>query len=275
MSHGARMWALSCALSGPTKAVLLALAIRADDDDKCWPAVGTIAHDAGVSERSAQGSLRALERAGLVVSEGVGGRRLTRMYRLQVGTEAPPETVHVKRETVHVAPERVQDSAQKGAYPAPEPTSEPIIEPEIKLPPTNPPPPAVSPKPATWGLFGDQIAAQASKPPILVNGKAVAFEEFWQAFPKRLSSGRMVRDGKQEAMKAYAKAIKITPPDRILDAVLNYPFELDRPQFIPEPAKWLAKGKHLADVSDAERTLTLGELDAYREQQRMIGTDHG
>ena len=134
MSFSASAWALRCPVTGPTKAVLLVLAIHANQDEVCWPSVETIAREAGVSERSVQDGIRDLEKAGLVASEGMGGRRLTKRYTLHVDVEISepiPKRVRVARETVRVAQERVRDTAQKGAPPAPEPIREPPKEPPV------------------------------------------------------------------------------------------------------------------------------------------------
>lgn len=267
MSHAARMWALSCRLSGPTKSVLLALAIRADDEEKCWPSIDTIAHDAGISERSAQGSLRELETAGLITAEGMGGRRLTRMYRLQVGVEMPPDSprkrVQVVRKRVHVVHERVQDSVEKGAPPAPKPSSEPTIEPTIE--PTAPPPAPIAAQPPAL-LFDADVGTV----PALVNGKAAAFAEFWELYPHRLSAGRMVKPDKAQAERAFATAIKRVPPEIIVEAVRNFPFQRDKPQYIPGPAVWLNKGNYLAEVAPSTAS-TGDDMEAARRDWGIGG----
>ncbi len=133
MSHEARSWALACPILGPLKSVLLALAIRSDDEDKCWPSIDTVASDAGISRRCAQVAVRDLEAMGLLSAEGMGGRGLTRMYRLKVGAEprTRPERVHVTQKRVHVTQKRVHVEVETPAPRAPEPSREPIKEPPV------------------------------------------------------------------------------------------------------------------------------------------------
>jgi DNA-binding transcriptional ArsR family regulator len=56
------------------KLVLLALADCADDDGVCWPSVGTLARKTGQSQRTVQGALKALERAGHLTRDQRIGR---------------------------------------------------------------------------------------------------------------------------------------------------------------------------------------------------------
>ena len=61
--------------------VLISLANHANDRLETWPAVQTIAHEAGMHERTVQRALRRLERIGEIMPSGdrsVGGRRSTR-----------------------------------------------------------------------------------------------------------------------------------------------------------------------------------------------------
>lgn len=73
--------------TGSRKAILLALASRANDRGECWPSVKTLARDAGVSERTAQRTLRELAIDGWIeVRErppGPGRRQGANRYRLR------------------------------------------------------------------------------------------------------------------------------------------------------------------------------------------------
>lgn len=55
-------------LDGADLAVALALWSYADDAGRCWPAVASLAHRAGCSERTAQRALRSLREAGILAS---------------------------------------------------------------------------------------------------------------------------------------------------------------------------------------------------------------
>ncbi|WP_161849095.1 helix-turn-helix domain-containing protein [Frankia sp. ACN1ag] len=75
------------------RAVLVALVVFVDRDSwsGAWPAVATLAERAEVSIRTARRALRALEAAGVIVTEVGGGRRSSR-YRL-VRPPAEPDAV--------------------------------------------------------------------------------------------------------------------------------------------------------------------------------------
>lgn len=90
MSNAALTWVFPIPVTGPRKAVLIALAEHADDDGDCWPSISRLALFAGVTERCVQTSLKSLEAAGLVrVDRSTGGRN-SNQYRLDI-TGAPDE----------------------------------------------------------------------------------------------------------------------------------------------------------------------------------------
>ena len=66
MSYRALSWAAKQHLPAYEKLVLLMLANRADDHDKCWPSVAKIMDDCGVYRAQAQRCRKKLEERGLV-----------------------------------------------------------------------------------------------------------------------------------------------------------------------------------------------------------------
>lgn len=64
-----------------------------------------------------------------------------------------------------------------------------------------------------------------------------AFDRFWNVYPRKA--------GKQAAVKAWAKAIKSTSPDVIVDGASRFAADPNLPekQFIPHPATWLNAGR--------------------------------
>ena len=83
MSRQATDWAWLTKLRGLEKLVLLALAHRANAEGVCWPSVGRIADDCGLSVRTVAGALNALVSGGLVTREASkGGRARTNFFRL-------------------------------------------------------------------------------------------------------------------------------------------------------------------------------------------------
>lgn len=96
MSNDALRWAFNIAITGPSKAVLVALADHADDAGECYPSVGRLAFMAGLSERGARKCLRDLEAAGLVETQTKDGHRSRYKLALDVtidpGTTCPPSS---------------------------------------------------------------------------------------------------------------------------------------------------------------------------------------
>jgi len=82
-------WARKCRARGSIKAVLMALAMRANRQGSCWPSQSQIADDAGLCERTVRYAICALIAAGVLdttLRYGPFGRRAS-LYRLNVGHE--------------------------------------------------------------------------------------------------------------------------------------------------------------------------------------------
>lgn len=79
------------------------------------------------------------------------------------------------------------------------------------------------------------------------------FEEFWNLYPRKV--------GKQEAAKAFAKAIKSVPFIQILVGVQRFAADPNKPEmtFLPYPATWLNRGGW-SDEPYPERKKTAEEL---------------
>lgn len=96
MSYQAQSWARSLQLPPAPKAVLLALAFRADINQECWPSQRRIAQDTGLSERTVRRHLRWLEATSLITRKkrfSDDGRQLSDRYLLlfQQDTETTRE----------------------------------------------------------------------------------------------------------------------------------------------------------------------------------------
>jgi hypothetical protein len=105
--------------SAPQKAVLYALALRADDEGACWPSYGTIARDAGLSARATKENVAALQTAGhiTVTKRQVAGRLEpdSNLYVVHVLHQVVQEEHQVVRQVHDV----VQDVHDRGAPAAP------------------------------------------------------------------------------------------------------------------------------------------------------------
>jgi hypothetical protein len=71
-------------------------------------------------------------------------------------------------------------------------------------------------------------------PPTPLRGEEELFAMFWEVYPKKIK--------KQDARRAWAKAVKRTDAHKIIDVVERYPFDRNRPKYIPYPASWLNAG---------------------------------
>ena len=150
MSLAATQWAWGIRGRSPAqKLVLLALADRADGGGLCWPSISRLITDTGLCRRSIQLAIGALEAAGLILADRLGGRHRASVYRLRLeadaaaadrdrdlepgkgawdaGKGATHAPFHGKthRETVQAMSERAQHLPIKGASDAPQPITEP------------------------------------------------------------------------------------------------------------------------------------------------------
>lgn len=91
----------------------------------------------------------------------------------------------------------------------------------------------------------DSPSVPNSDPPIPPKG----FDEFWEAYPKR--------KGKQAALRAWKKAIKIADADTLIEAVKKQCFweqwTRDNGQFIPNPATWLNQGCWEDEITEPQQ----------------------
>lgn len=93
---------------------------------------------------------------------------------------------------------------------------------------------------------GRRVVAPAPEPKPSTNGDDPGFVRFWELYPRRV--------GKGAARKAWAKAVKTTEPDAILDGVRRYVAAgLPESRFIPYPSTWL-NGEHWTDEFAPEAT---------------------
>ena len=89
------------------------------------------------------------------------------------------------------------------------------------------------------------------------DGEPDPFDEFWKNYPRKVS--------KPEARKAYAKALKATDADTILNGLMKHIPEWSRTElrFVPHAATWL-NGERWADVREAQ-------TDAAADGQSLYG----
>ncbi len=250
---------IRCVTIKPTaKLVLYALADLANDYDETWPTNASLQSLTGLSERAIRQAISFLIAEGIVAVRYATGR--ASVYTIQdpraPGAECPPTPALSAPPPRHQMPTTPAPHAGEGAPPAPNSL---ILAKERKKEERTPKPPAGS-----LALFAPSSA-------VLVNGSMAAFEEFWQAYPKRLSGGKLVKPDRSAAEKIFARAIRTTPAADIIAAVRTYPFQLDQPQYIPGPAVWLNKGNFRADVDHQPTGSTGTDRDAIARDWGVTG----
>lgn len=218
MSIPALKWAFRLKLTGPLKAVLIALADHADDENICFPSTDRLALWAGVVERTVRREILHLMKLGLVRKEG-------RDYALNVGAALPDSGPIVRNPDSHAPEPRTNTPAARTNTPEIR-TNTPAHNDEPPRTPIEPPTRARAPHLA--------LVHPPPQPPLLgaASGEPDGFPAFWDAYPKKV--------GKGAARKAYAKALQRASPEIILAGVKAAAWDTrDEGRFIPHAATWL------------------------------------
>ena len=124
------------------------------------------------------------------------------------------------------------------------------------------------------GERGDELIPSPATPSR--TSDPIGFAEFWQEYPRKV--------GKDDARKAYTKALKRATAPRILLAAHRYATDPNLPdrQFIPHPSKWLNDGRWDDDPLPARSSGTTPRAsttdqrvtDALALAQRLAGNEH-
>lgn len=200
---------------GPSRAVLMALADRANDSGKCWPSLATIAKDAGVCLSTVKTALRKLRSGGFITwtntttEDGDAG---TNNYQLTVwgrAGDAPPKAGDAQRRTAP-APRVRQEPAEGRAGDGHKASMEAQRETLLALDAASPDPPT-----------GNR------KRPNMDQAEAI-----YQAYPRK--------EKKPPALKSISKALDDYAPDFLLERTKAYAAAIawQERQFIPLPASW-------------------------------------
>lgn len=171
-----------------TLLVLLALADSADEKTRqCWPAVSSLASKARLSDRQVQRCISELVEAGMVEVQPNAGRSGSNLFRVSEvtkwrGDKMSGGDTHVTGGVTPTSPGGVTPTS-------PKPSLITVNEPSI----------------GREGLFD---ALDEDKP------KSDGFDEFWKVYPTKA--------GKEDAQKAWRKAITVAPPATIIAAAARY-----------------------------------------------------
>lgn len=140
--------------------VLLVLADYANDEGECWPAVGSIAEKARISERSVRRILRNLEESGYIQTHENRGRNYTNLYQINLESLKPDNLAGVENDTKN----RTSDAENRTSA---------TVKPDT-----------VSPEPSRTTI----------EPP---KGRACSFSDFWEVWPNRNAKDRALKAWKK------------------------------------------------------------------------------
>lgn len=215
------------------KAILAYCAERANDDGTgVWPAKTTVAREVECSKQTVIDVFRQFVSEGLLIEVGkrTTGNGYVVCYDLNIDAIKALDDAISEVETTGPILDRSSQLTPRGQATGPQ---------EVK--PVDPNRPLTVPKPSIGreGLFD---SLEDGRP------KSDGFEDFWSVFPKKA--------GKEDAQKAWRKAITIAPAETIIAAAARYADWLNsggpgefRPQ-VKFPQGWL-NGKRWEDADIA------------------------
>ena len=248
MSFHLMAWATNVDVPPREKLVLIMLAEYANESGECFPSQAALAHRTGFSKRTIMRSLSDMEDLGVILRQErrrADGTRTSDTIVLNVlgapilprrpgGSLVENARVEFKQQGDNLSPHpdnyanvevskvptgHLQGDNESPAR-CPVVTAEPVIEP-VSEPVTHQP-----------ALIAG-MSAPSEEPTV------DPFDEWWEFYPKKT--------GKQEARKAYQKALKSATPEELLRgckafAVHEKARGTER-QYIPYPARWLNRGQ--------------------------------
>lgn len=189
-------------------------------------------------------------------------------YGFHEWTERQPRRDDVEAERL-AARERMRDmrAKKKGVKKTPSPQVQPESSENVR-----------ANKPRSSGevrdVFGNPDPVPVPVPthlktPALRGGSDTSFDEFWNAYGKKV--------GKGAAEKSWAKAIKQATPELIIAAAVEHRAfhmrEKTAARFIPHPATWLNEKRWTDERTDTPFRRTSGEIDWEAAMQRAKERD--
>lgn len=244
--------------SSVLKAVLFAIVAHANERGESWPSMRKVAAYAGVSRRTAQGAVVALESRGILrLDRTNGGPKNTNIFHLSLDDNGAPEAPLDEaqgRSTSAQPPETrahtVRHCAHNGAGHAPlEPETAHVVR---RSPPNNSAPDApldaqrcmTSAVGVANGASGAPNGARPAQEPTKNQKKeregarALRFDEFWQAWPPHRRKAdrkkcRAIWDRQDLDAKADEILVSLEAWKRSAD------WAKEDGNFIPAPMTWL------------------------------------
>lgn len=224
-------------VDGVPKAVLLVLAIMANDRRKCWPSINTIATRAGWSRRAVIDAIAELELLGVVVAERHHGR--STVYRVHPEAMAQAQAEPGKDDEAEPIGAADPCSNRTSAPAAPVQEAHPHQCTSCTYPCTS----------CTLSANNCQLNRNTPQPPQAGASAVDGFAQFIDAYPRR------------EAVEQARRQWRRLRPDDGLQASILTALALQRQsaawqreggRYVPLPSKWL-RARRWTDSSQAER----------------------
>ena len=231
MSNAALSWAWPIAITGPKKAVLVALAEHADDHGSCWPSIARLGLYSGVCERTVKRCLVDLEEDGLIQVDRSQGRTTNR-YRLTPNGDS--QSINSDYQSPLPTPPTVTLSHLNGDSQSTNRDSQSINH------DTQSPEPL---EPSRTLKEPSKRVRVPKTPPAKSDGAEHAV--FWKAYPRK-------KEGPAACLPAWTKARKDTPFETIMAGLKRYPFN---PDYLPMAATWLNQKRWLTEADTAPPNL--------------------
>lgn len=199
-----------------TLLVLLALADSADEDTRtCYPGVKSLSKKSRLSERQVQYCLQKLRDEKVITIRRNASPVKTNLYWI-----APAKAWANARDAI-TAPPKDESETQSA-------TSRDEVDCVSETKWVAPKPSVTSEEPSdTRARRADDLFTEMEEPKAQ---ETDWFDEFWKVYPKKV--------GKPAAKRAWAKAVKKSPPEKIIARARRYG-EMADPQFTKNPQGWL------------------------------------
>lgn len=246
VSNVALTWAFHLPMKDPSaKAVLVAIADHAGDDDRCWPSAPRLALFTSLSERTVRSAIDRLAELGAIeLDERVGRAPIITVQRhwrpdptpAAVAGATPAVVAGVEAKPLQQL-QGCDSCTPATAAGVPLQLTQPTPATDVKTPA------AAAAEPITPNLF--EPSDEPSRLAVEVEERAGDFGGWWAAYPRKVAKG--------SAVKAYAKALRKAPADALQLAVEHFGRSMvgKDPDYIPHAATWLNGERWLDDYGSA------------------------
>lgn len=199
--------------------LLVVLADFANDEGVCWPSIKSLALNADLGERHVSAELKELMRAGFLAIEEVAGK--SNVYRLSIERGVNHSSPQGMNHSSGVNHSSSRTTVQGGDEPQATPTPAPQA-----ITTTLNPHKTIS-EPSRRAQAFAQPRAMTYPP---------AFEEFWEAYPKKKSKGDAFKAWKQLRPDADLRAHMLRSVEQLSR---SDDWRKESGKYVPYPASWI------------------------------------